>query len=164
MTNAPDPEAPHLAKAFRLAYLVGLLFCVAWPLTLQLLLGTAIHQGVPPPGDVARQLGYTFSGLTFLIAFFLTWRGGKVRKAFPRETPPRQAAILVREVVFASAILEFTSMFGIAYYALGGPLAERYARSFVALTTVMFFVFVPRLNAWRRAALGDEADGGSARP
>ena len=155
LTNERDPEATHLAKAFRLAYLVGLIFCVAWPLTLQLLLGTAIHQGVPPPGDMARQLGYTFSGLTFLIAFFLTWRWGKVRRDFQQEAPSRQAAILVREVIFASAILEFTSMFGIAYYALGGPLAERYARSFVALTTVMFFVFVPRLDAWRRAAQGE---------
>ena len=161
MTNESDSIAPHLAKAFRLAYLVGLVFCVAWPLTLQLLLGTAIHQGVPPPGDMARELGYTFSGLTFLIAFFLTWRWGKVRRDFRKEPPSRQAAILVREVIFASAILEFTSMFGIAYYALGGPLAERYARSFVALTTVMFFVFVPRLDAWRQAAQGD---GGSDRP
>ena len=37
---------------------------------------------------------------------------------------------------------------------LAGPLAERYSRSFVALTTIMFFIFVPRLEAWREAAQG----------
>jgi hypothetical protein len=147
-----DPEFPHLARAFRRAYLIGLLFCVAWPLALQLMLGTAIHQGQQPPGDVARQLGYTFSGLTFLIALFLTWRWGQVRAVFHRQSPDQQAATLVREVIFYSALLELTSLFGIAYFALGGPMAERYSRSFVALTTVMFFVFVPRLEAWRQAA------------
>ena len=155
MSNETASDAPHLAKAFRPAYLVGLLFCVGWPLALQLLLGTRIHRGLTPPGDVARQLGYTFSGLTFLIAFFLTWRWGQVRRTFRAQAPAHQAAILVREIIFYSALLEFTSLFGIAYYALGGPLAERYSRSFIALTTVMFFVFVPRLDAWRQAAQGE---------
>jgi len=153
---ALDPDAPHLAKAFRPAYLVGLVFCVGWPLALQLLLGTAIHRGATPPGDVARQLGYTFSGLTFLLGFFLTWRWGQIKQTFQAQAPAHQAAILAREVIFYSALLELTSLFGIAYYALGGPLAERYSRSFIALTTVMFFVFVPRLDAWREAARGSD--------
>ena len=151
MTDSPNP----MDKAFRLAYGVGLLFCVGWPLTLQLLLGTAIRQGVPPPGDVARQLGYTFSGLTFLIAFFITWRWGKIRRSFAAEAETRRPAILAREILLYASLLQFTGLFGILYYALGGPQAERYSRSFVALTTVMFFVFVPRLEAWRDAAAGE---------
>ena len=146
------PDVAPFAKAFRLAYPMGMVLCVAWPLALQLLLGTAIHRGAAAPGGVAQPLGYTFSGLTFLIALFLTWRWGQVRAAFHRQSPDQQAATLVREVIFYSALLELTSLFGIAYFALGGPMAERYSRSFVALTTVMFFVFVPRLEAWRQAA------------
>jgi hypothetical protein len=150
-------EATHpLAKAFRIAYPVGLFLCVAWPLALQLMLGTVIlRAATPPPGGVVQQLGYTFSGLTFLLAFYVTWRWGRTRKAFHDAGAALQPAILLRETLLYSALLEFTSVFGVVYYALGGPLAERYSRSFIALTTVMFFVFVPRLDAWRRAAEGE---------
>lgn len=144
-----------MAKAFRLAYPIGLVLCVGWPLTLQLLLGTAIHQGAPPPGGVAQQLGYSFTGLTFLIALFVTWRWGKTRAAFRATPAAARPAMLIRETILYAAILEFTSFFGIVYYALGGPQAERYSRSFIALTTIMFFIFVPRLDAWRRAANGE---------
>jgi len=129
--------------------------CVGWPLALQLLLGTAIRQGEAPPGGVAQQLGYTFSGLTFAIALFVIWRWGKVRAAFGATPAPARPAILIRETLLYAALLELTSLFGILYYALGGPMAERYSRSFIALTTVMFFVFVPRLDAWRQAAQGE---------
>ena len=150
-----DPAALPLAKAFRLAYPIGLVLCVAWPLTLQLLLGPVIRQGVPPPGTVAQQLGYSFSGLTFLIALFVTWRWNKIRKAFQATPAQEQPAILLRETVLYSALVELTSLFGVLYYALGGPLAERYSRSFIALSSIMFCVFVPRLDAWRRAAQGE---------
>ena len=155
MTTGSAPETPTLDKAFRWAYPAGLLLCVAWPLALQLMLGTVIRQGVLPPGGVAQQLGYTFSGLTFLIALFITWRWSKVRAAFPATPAPARPGILLRETLLYAALLELTSLFGILYYALGGPLAERYSRSFIALSTVMFFVFVPRLDAWRQAAHGE---------
>ena len=155
MPTGPELETPLLAKAFRLAYPMGLVLCVAWPLAVQLLLGTVIRQGPNPPGGVAEQLGYTFSGLTFLIALFISWRWGKVRAAFGLLPAPERPAIVFREILIYSALLELTSLFGILYYALGGPLAERYSRSFIALTTVMFFVFVPRLDAWRQAAQGE---------
>jgi hypothetical protein len=59
---------------------------------------------------------------------------------------------VIRETILYAALFELSSFYGIVYYALGGPLAERYARSFIALTTIMFFVFVPRFQAWREAA------------
>ena len=149
------PDVAPFAKAFRLAYPMGMVLCVAWPLALQLLLGTVIRQGPTPPGGVAEQLGYTFSGLTLLIALFLTWRWGKVRAAFAGVPAQQQPAIVFREILLYAALLELTSLFGILYYALAGPLAERYSRSFIALTSIMFFVFVPRLDAWRHAAQGE---------
>jgi uncharacterized membrane protein YidH (DUF202 family) len=154
LTTGTDDTPLPLAKAFRTAYPVGLFLCVAWPLALQLMLGTIIRRGATPPGGVAQQLGYTFSGLTMLLAFYVTWRWDRTRKSF-RAAGPAQPAILLRETLLYAALLEFTSVFGVLYYALGGPLAERYSRSFIALTTVMFFVFVPRLDAWRRAAQGE---------
>jgi hypothetical protein len=141
-----------LLKAFRTAYAIGLFICVGWPLLLQLMLGTAIRPGAAPPEGVVRELGYTFTGLTFASAFFVTWRWGKVRRAFPDLAEPRRPGTVIRETILYAALFELSSFYGIVYYALGGPLAERYARSFIALTTIMFFVFVPRFQAWREAA------------
>jgi hypothetical protein len=147
--------SPSLTKAFRIAYVIGLFICVAWPLLLQLMLGTAIRPGAAPPDGVVQQLGYTFTLLTFGSAAFVTWRWGKVRGEFkdvPRASRPGR---ILRETILYAALFELSSFYGIIYYALGGPGAERYSRSFIALTTVMFFVFVPRFQAWRDAA-GEE--------
>lgn len=149
MTSEPSPS---LAKAFRIAYVIGLFICVGWPLLLQLMLGTAIRPGGAPPDGVVRQLGYTFTGLTFASALFVTWRWGKVRRAFGCLEEARRPGTVIRETILYAALFELSSLYGIVYYALGGPPAERYARSFIALTTVMFFVFVPRFQAWRDAA------------
>jgi hypothetical protein len=148
-------ELLPLNRAFRIGYGLGLAICVAWPLAIQLMLGSAIRSGTIPPLGVARQLGYTFSGLTMLAALFVTWRWGKVRDGFKALAPRERPAVLLRETLVYAALFELTTLYGIIYYALAGPLAERYARSFVALTTIMFFVFVPRLDAWREAAQGE---------
>ena len=153
MSESPAP--PSMVKAFRLAYVLGLLMCVAWPLALQLLLGTAIRAGAEaPPDGVVRQLGYTFTGLTFASAAFVTWRWGRIRAKFREVPQARQPSVILRETLFYAALFELSALYGILYYALGGPSAERYGRSFVALSTVMFLVFVPRLEAWRDAAEG----------
>jgi hypothetical protein len=153
VSRQPDPS---LDRGFRLAYPAGLVICVAWPLALQLLLGTAIHRpGGAPPDGVVQELGYTFTGLTFACAFFVTWRWGRVRAGFRELAAERRARVLIRETLLYSALFELSSLFGLCYYALGGPQAERFARGFIALTTIMFFVFVPRLQAWREAAQGE---------
>ena len=141
-----------LSKAFRLAYALGLALCLAWPLVLQLMLGTAIAPGSAPPGGVVAELGYTFTGLTFGAALFVTWRWGRVRASFASVPPPRRPGVLIRETLLYAALFELSALYGLVYYALGGPLAERHARAFIALSTIMFFVFVPRLQAWRDAA------------
>jgi hypothetical protein len=148
-TNAANPP---LARAFRIAYVLGLFICVAWPLALQLMLGTAIQPGSAPPGGVVAQLGYTFTGLTLGSALFVTWRWGRVRKQFAAMPQEGRPGLVLRETILYAALFELSSLYGLIYYALGGVAAERYSRSFIALTTVMFFVFVPRFQAWRDAA------------
>jgi hypothetical protein len=116
------------------------------------MLGTVVQPGAFPPAGFVQQLGYTFTGLTFACALFVMWRWGRVRTGF-RELPAgRQRRTVIREILLYSILFESSSLFGLLYYALGGPQAERYSRGFIALTTIMFFVFVPRLQAWRAAA------------
>lgn len=145
-----------ITRAWRLAYGIGLFICVAWPLVLQLMLGTVIRPGADAPGAAARELGYTFTGLTFAAALFITWRSGKAKAGLPALPPQARPGAVLRETVIYAALCELSALYGLATYALGGSLAERYARSFIALATVMFFVFVPRLRAWLEAA-GEEA-------
>jgi len=148
------PPDPALARGFRFAYPAGLVICVAWPLALQLLLGAAIHRiPGPAPSGVVLQLGYTFTGLSFACAFFITWRWGKVRAGFRRIPAQRQSLVMVREIILYSALCELSALFGVLYYGMGG--LERFARGFIALASIMFFVFVPRLASWREAAHGE---------
>ena len=153
MSRPPDP-GQALDRGFRFAYPAGLALCVLWPLVLQVLLGTVIHRiPGPPPGAAVQQLGYTFTGLTLACALGITWRWGRLRASFRKVPIQRQGLVLVREIVLYSVLCEFSTLFGVLYYGLGGP--ERFARGFIALTAVMFFAFVPRLSTWREAAHGE---------
>ena len=155
MDNRTENLTAPLAKGFRLGYGVGLVICVAWPLLLQLMLGTVILRGLAPVDGLARELGYTFTGLTFGAALFVTWRWGRMRKDFAKVPAGQRSGVVVRETILYAALFELSSLYGLIYYSMGGPMAERYARSFIALTTVMFFVFVPRFQAWQDA-IGEE--------
>ena len=150
MSRRPDP----LDSGFRNAYGAGLALCVAWPLALQLLLGTAIRPAAASP-EAVQDLGYTFTGLTLVCAFFVSRRWARVRMGFRAVAAERRPRVLVRETLLYSALCVLSSLFGLCTYALGGPHAGRYARGFIALSTLMFFVFVPRLQAWREAAQGE---------
>jgi hypothetical protein len=148
------PPDPSLDRGFRLAYLAGLVLCLAWPLALQLMLGRAIRSG-GEPSDLVQELGYSFTGLTVAAGCFMAWRWGRIRAGFRTVAAARRSRVLVRETLLYSALSALGSLFGLCYYFLGGPQAERYARGFIALSTIMFFVFVPRLQAWREAAEGE---------
>ena len=149
MSRPPDPA---LARAFRPAYGAGLVLCLAWPLALQALLGTVVQPGAGPDGELLLQLGYTFTGLVCAAGLFMARRWARVRAGFAALPPGLRPRVLVREILVFAALCECSALFGLVYYVLGGPQAERYARGFLALTPVMFFVFVPRLGAWRHAA------------
>lgn len=146
-----QPPDPALRRAFLFSYGTGLALCVLWPLVLQALLGTVLQPGFLASAGLAEDLGYTFTGLVVLGALFVKGRSGKILRTFPSVEAARRPQVLAREVLLYAAIFELSAWFGLVYDGLGGPLAERYARSFIALATVMFLVFVPRFAAWERA-------------
>ena len=68
---APEPaELKVLRQAFRIAYGVGILLCVLWPLALELLLGRIIEPGTQPFEGVLWEIGCTFTLLSMAIALF----------------------------------------------------------------------------------------------
>lgn len=162
------PRAPHLksgrspgfrsdlARSFRLAYAAGLVLCVVGPLLLQLLLGGLGPDRPGAPGlrdPLVEQLGYTFTGLTCACALALRWRWRRTRSGFRALPVPLRGRVMIREILFYSALCAFSALAGLLFYGLGG--LERFARGFIALTVLMFFSFVPRLATWRAAA-GEE--------
>jgi hypothetical protein len=149
------PLAPTFRRAFFLAYGLGALLCIVWPLTVQGLLGFLLRPGLLGPSALAEELGFTFTGLVFLSALFVHGRSRRVRAGLAAAPADRRTRVMAKEILLYSAIFELSVFLGLLYYALGGPQAERYARSFIALATVMFLVFVPRLGAWRRASEGE---------
>ena len=149
-------QAPSQAfrRAFFLAYGAGLLLCVACPLVLQGLMSSVLQPGVLDAPRLAEDLGYTFTGLVILGALFVRRRSRRVRADFASLDARRQPRAMALEILLYSIVFESSALFGLVYHGLGGPHAERYARTFVALATVMFLVFVPRFAAWRRASEG----------
>lgn len=155
MSLLEDAQLSSLHRAYRWSYLAGLMLCVFWPLMLQLMFTRFITGGQNPPDGVVRQLGYTFTGLVLLSAAFVTWRSGKIRQGFQTTDPSQRPQKMAREILLYSAIFELSCFFGLAYWAMAGVPAIRFARSFIVLTSIMFFFFVPRFDAWRRAAEGE---------
>lgn len=155
MAQLEDADLHALHKAYRWSYLAGLSLCLFWPLMLQLLFTGFITPGKNPPEGVIQDLGYTFTGLVLLIAGFVTWRSGKMRAGFQALDRSVRPRIMAREILVYSALFELSCFFGLAYWAMTGLGGLRYARSFIVLTSVMFFVFVPRFEAWRKAAEGE---------
>ena len=155
MARLEDADLSALHRAYRWAYLAGLTLCVFWPLMLQLVFTAYIAPGQNPPDGVVKQLGYTFTGLVLLCAAFVTWRSGKVRAGFYGLGVAERPKVMAREILLYSALFEVSCFFGLAYWALAGLEGVRFARSFIVLTTIMFFCFVPRFDAWRRAAEGE---------
>ena len=151
MSRPLDPAGDALARAFWIAYGIGLLLCLGEPLLLQALLGGAIPPGAGAPGETVRQLGYSFTGLTLVGALFVSRRSSRVRSGFGAVPAERRGALLAREILLYSILFNCVSVFGVVYYAMGGLEAERHARTFIALSSIMFFLFVPRLQAWRQA-------------
>lgn len=152
MARLEDTDLNTLHRAYRWSYLAGLAICVFWPLMLQLVFTNFIIPGQNPPEGVVKQLGYTFTGLVLLIAAFVTWRWGKVREGFHSLDVAERPKVLAREILFYSTLFEVSCFLGLAYWALAGVEGVRFARSFIVLTSIMFFCFVPRFDAWRRAA------------
>ncbi|MBL0313436.1 MAG: hypothetical protein IPP78_12145 [Holophagaceae bacterium] len=155
MARLEEADLDALHRAYRWAYLAGLTLCVFWPLMLQLVFTNFIAPGQNPPDGVVKQLGYTFTGLVLLCAAFVTWRWGKIRAGFGELGSAARPKVMAREILLYSALFELSCFFGLAYWALAGLEGMRFARSFIVLTSIMFFCFVPRFDAWRRAAEGE---------
>ena len=148
-----DQELKDLHKAYGRAYLMGLVLCVMWPLILVLMLGAGlVKPGQNAPAGVFQQLGYTFTLLAFGSAAYVTWRSAKVRKGFGDLEATQRPRVLFREVVLYSALFELSCLYGLGYWMLVGLAGRQHAFSFMMLSPLMFFFFVPRFEAWRTAA------------
>jgi len=143
-----------LRQTFLLAYALGLLLCVIWPLVLQVILGHVIAPSTTTAAELATELGYAFTGLTALATLFVVRRWARIRAELSSHPPGLRSRTVLREILLYSAVFELSAAYGIVCYAMGGPGAERYGRTFIALPTLMFFLFVPRWRKWKVAAEG----------
>lgn len=160
MTQLSDdaPELKPILSAYRRARLVGLFICVAWPLLLMAMVATgAVRGGTAPLEGPAKQIGYTFTGLVLLSVTWVTWRSGKILKEFRDLAPDERPRVVMRESLIYSAIFETSCLWGLLYWMMVGASAARYVGTFMALTPIMFFFFVPRFYAWKLALEREDA-------
>ncbi|MFN8010292.1 MAG: hypothetical protein U0P81_02695 [Holophagaceae bacterium] len=146
----PDGSLEALRRAHRRAYGLGLLACLGGPLALQLLLGRAIPAGNADPAAV-QEIGYTFTGLTFLAAAWAFGRRGRVLARISALEPVQRPRALRLEPLRVAALAAPCALWGVLYWGLAGGDRNAYARTFLALTTLFYLGFAPRWPAWRRA-------------
>lgn len=148
-----------LRRVHRRAYGLGLLLCLGGPLILQVLLGPLIPAGKADPAAV-QEIGYTFTGLTFLAAAYALGRRGRALARFRDLPPAARSGAMVRELLHMAALAAPCALWGVLYWGLAGGARNAYARTFIALTALFFLGFAPRWPAWRRALeAGDPAGG-----
>lgn len=151
----PAGGGADLMKAVRQGRVIGLVLCLAWPLILMAMIGAgAIRAGTLQPQGPLRILGYGFMGLTLLAGAFVTWRTNRVMGRFQALPPQVQARTALRETLLASALFEMSCLYGLIYWMVVGRNAFQHVLLFMALTPIMFFLFVPGLNDWMAASEG----------
>ena len=153
MEGSPEPAFEPLRKAVQKGRLLGLALCLAWPLFLMVLLGAgAVRAGTLQPVGPLRTLAFAFTGLSLLSAALATWRTNRVMKGFSALDRADQARVAFRESVLYAALFELSCLYGLVYWMLVGRNAFQHVLLFMALTPVMFLLFVPRYDHWREAA------------
>lgn len=152
------PELLALLPAYRRARVLGLFICVGWPLVLMVMVATGVvRPGTTPLAESVKQIGYTFTGLVFLSAAWVTWRSGKVLQGFREVAPEHRPRVVFKESLIYAALFELSCTWGLLYWMLAGLQVARYVGAFMALTPIMFFFFVPRFYAWKLALEREEA-------
>jgi hypothetical protein len=141
-----------LSRAFRIAYAIGIGMCVCCPTILQLNLDKIITPILGISKETVQNIGYTFTGLVLICILAITLRWRKICSEFSNIAENKKSTVLLRETLFFSAITTLSSFLGAIYYLLGGITVKQFARNFITLTPVMFFIFIPRLNAWKKAS------------
>jgi len=148
----PAPFRPSLDDAFRIAYAIGLFMCLCCPIILFLYLDVIITPIQILSCETVQNLGYTLTGIITFCTLAVNSRWRLIRSNFSNITKNKQGTILLRETILYSMVFGLSSLFGTTYYLFGGIPVKQFARNFIALTPIMFFLFVPRLYAWRKAS------------
>ncbi len=154
MQGAHDPD-PALRTAVMRARILGLLLCLGWPLILMAMLGGgAVKGGAMSPTGPLRTTAFAFMGLSLLAGGLVTWRSHKVLDGFKEVPSGERPRVAFREIVFYSALFELSCLYGLVYWLLVGRNAFQHVLTFMALTPIMYFLFVPGLNDWAQASEG----------
>lgn len=141
-----EPEETTYRKAYRL----GLLSCVAAPLLLQMAPEVLLQLGPRMAPELAQELGYTFTAISFLLCIYVRNRSKKALETFPRIEASQRPALLRQTMVTGSLLLSLMALLGLAYAWISGPHAERHARTFLILPLPAFFLLIPRRSAWNK--------------
>ncbi len=140
---------PDLISRFRIARMLGLIVCVAWPLILMLLI---MNQKVVPgnliSGTLIKEFSYTLTGLTLIGTFFVVYRSSKVLTNFKNQPEHLKPHIVFRESLIYVLVIQMTTWYGLIYWLLAGWSVSRHVGTFIMLSPICFFLFVPRLSQW----------------
>ncbi|MFM8233753.1 MAG: hypothetical protein ACKN9J_01490 [Holophagaceae bacterium] len=142
-------SSSNLIFRYRIARMMGLIVCVAWPLILLLLIMTEkVAPGNFNSSDLVKEFSYTLTGLTLIGVFFVNYRSGKMLSQFKVHSNEEKPYIIFRESLIYTLVIQMTTWYGLLYWLISGWSVSRYVGSFIMLTPICFFLFIPRLSQW----------------
>jgi hypothetical protein len=110
-----------------------------------------VPPGTQVPEGIFQQIGYLFTGLVLLAAAWVWWRSGRVLRTFKAFPEVQRRAVILREGLLYAAVLETSSLCGLAYWILVGDHAVRHVWGFILLTPMLYLALVPRYDRWAKA-------------
>jgi len=141
--------AADLIFRYRIARMIGLVVCVAWPLILMMLIMTEkVVPGNFISEGLVREFSYTLTALTLGGTFFVNYRSGKVLFRFKDQPEEEKPHIVFRESLIYILVIQMTTWYGLIYWLIPGWNASRHVGTFIMLTPICFFLFIPRLSQW----------------
>jgi len=118
------------------AYLVGFALCATSVIVSQITLSYWLTPGTAQYSEVVKDIGYTFTGLTAAIGFFL-WRWGKRTNTSNQSKIGHWNSRILQAIAAMIPIL-----FGCAYFCIAGKQVERHARTFAALPPFVYLLVI----------------------
>ncbi|MBI3132813.1 MAG: hypothetical protein HYZ13_15970 [Acidobacteria bacterium] len=153
--QASGASDPSLRQAVTRARILGLILCLAWPLILMAMIGGgAVRAGTLQPVGALRTTAFVLMGLSFLAGGAVTWRTNRVLGGFRQMAEAERPKVAFREILLYSALFELSCLYGLIYWMLVGRNAFHHVLTLMAITPIMFFLFVPGLNDWVQASEG----------
>jgi len=125
----------------------GFVLCAAALVAGQIAMSRFLAPGTAQNSGVVQDIGYTFTGLTVALGYFL-WRWGRAES---NSSLTRTRLWLTK--ILQAALAVVPALLGCVYFYIAGEYNERHARTFAVLPPLMYLLTIKRQRVAQKTDL-----------